>query len=274
MLRRGVTEHGSWEYALRAPHPSLAPHVRGGYVGYRQAMDGPVRRVELPHAGIVLIVGLGPAIDVDGAAHRSFVAGLYDAPAVVTDDGRQAGVQINLTPLGARMLLGLPMRELAQQTVALQDVLPQDRTIADRLATLATWRARFDALDGFLLDRLKRAASPRADVAYAWSRLSEAHGRLRIGALTRELGCSSRHLSARFGEEIGMSPKAFARVLRFERAVALLAQGVAPAEVSAICGYADQPHLNREFRALGASPPAAFAATAVTNVQDGLAFAA
>ncbi|MDP2711190.1 MAG: helix-turn-helix transcriptional regulator [Solirubrobacteraceae bacterium] len=274
MLQRGVTEHGSWEYALRAPHPLLAPYVRGGYAGYRQEMHAPVRRVELPHAGIVLIVGLGPAIDVDGAAHRSFVAGLYDAPAVVTDDGRQAGVQINLTPLGARMLLGLPMRELARRTVALQDVLANDRAISERLATLDSWPARFDALDAFLLDRLERAAPPRADVAYAWSRLSEAHGRLRIGALTQELGCSRRHLSARFGEEVGMAPKAFARILRFERAGALLARGIAPAEVSAICGYADQPHLNREFRALGAGAPAAFATTAVTNIQDGLAFAA
>ena len=70
-----------------------------------------------------------------------------------------------------------------------------------------------------------------------------------------------------------MAPKAFSRVLRFERAAALLASGIGAAEVSATCGFADQPHLSREFRALAGRPPATFAAL-VTNVQDGLGIAA
>jgi AraC-like DNA-binding protein len=224
----------------------------------------------VPHAGIVVIVGWGPAIDVDGTSHTSFVAGLYDGPVVVSDDGRQACVQANLTPLGARMLLGMPMRELTGRTVALDDVLGNE--LSERLGELGDWRARFDALDGFLLRRLREAPPPRPDVAHAWSRLEAASGDVPISELWRELGCSARHLSARFGEEVGMTPKAFARVLRFERAAALLADGIAPGEVSAICGFSDQPHLNREFRALAGRPPAAFAAS-VMNVQDGLGVA-
>ncbi len=243
---RGKTEGGSWELVHGDPHPLLRPYVRGGYEGYHQAMRAPVRRLEVPHAGIVLIIGLGPAIDVDGAAHTSFVAGLHDCPVVVSDDGRQAGIQANLTPLGARTLLGIPMRELTGQTVALGDVL--DDELSEQLIELADWRARFAALDGFLLRRLCEARLPRPDVAYAWSRLEAASGRLPIAQLCRELGCSARHLSARFGAEVGMTPKAFSRVLRFERAAALLADGAPPAEVSAICGFSDQPHLNREFR--------------------------
>ncbi|HEV2057914.1 MAG TPA: helix-turn-helix domain-containing protein [Solirubrobacteraceae bacterium] len=231
----------------------------------------PVRRLEVPHGGIVLIVGWGPQIDVDGVAHTSFVAGLYDCPVVVTDSGRQAGVQVNLTPLGARMLLGIPMRELTGQTVALNDVL--DDELSEQLNELGDWEARFAALDGVLLRRLREARSPRPDVAYAWSRLDAAHGRVAIAELCSELGCSARHLSARFGEEIGMTPKAFARLLRFERAAALLADGVPPADVSPICGFSDQPHLNREFRALAGRPPGAFAAS-VINVQDGVGVAA
>ncbi|MBI5106958.1 MAG: helix-turn-helix domain-containing protein [Solirubrobacterales bacterium] len=255
----------------RAPHPLLAPFVRSGYEGYAQALRDPVRRLEVPHAGIVLIVGLGPAIDVDGASHTSFVAGLYDAPVVVADDGRQAGIQVNLTPLGARVLLGLPMRELTGRTVALDAVL--DRHLPERLASLPTWDARFRAFDAFLLGRLRDAPPPRPDVAYAWSRLEESGGRLAVAELCRELRCSGRHLSARFGEEVGLPPKALARVLRFERAAARLRAGEAPAAVAAACGFADQPHLNREFRALAGRPPAAFAAS-VMDVQDGFGVAA
>lgn len=255
----------------RDPHLSLRPYVRGGYEGYEQAMRAPVRRLEVPHGGIVVIIGLGPAIDVDGATHTSFVAGLYDCPVIVSDDGRQTGVQANLTPLGARMLLGIPMRELTGQTVALADVV--DAELPEQLGELSDWPGRFAALDAFLLRRLREARLPRPDVAHAWSRLDATSGRVPIAQLCRELGCSARHLSARFGEEIGMTPKAFARVLRFERAAALLADAVPPAEVSAICGFSDQPHLNREFRALAGRPPAAFAAS-VINVQDGVGVAA
>ena len=69
-----------------------------------------------------------------------------------------------------------------------------------------------------------------------------------------------------------MAPKAFSRLLRFERAAALLARGTPPAEVSTACGFFDQPHLNREFRALAGRAPAAFAAS-VMNVQDGVGIA-
>ena len=271
MVLRGETERGSWELVQRAPHPLLRPYVRSGYEGFRQAMRAPVRRLEMPHAGIVLIIGLGPAIDVDGASHTSFVAGLYDAPVVVTDDGHQACVQVNLTPLGARMLLGIPMRELSGQTIALDDML--DRELPELLAALRDWPARFAALDVVLLRRLREARKPRPDVAYAWSRLDAARGRVPVAELCRELGCSGRHLSARFGEEVGMTPKAFSRVLRFERAAALLAAGTAPSEAAAACGFSDQPHLNREFRALAGRTPVAFA-TSVRNVQDGVGISA
>ena len=273
MLMRGETSHGWWACARGEPSPPLRSLVRGaGYEGFDQQMDAPVRRVELPHAGIVLIVSLGPRIDVDGDAHTSFVAGLYGAPVTVTDDGRQSCLQVNLTPIGARMLLGLPMGELAGQTVALGDVLGGG-DLGERLAELPDWPARFAAFDAFLLGRLRDAAAPRPDVAHAWARLERSHGGVAIGALCRELGCSGRHLSARFGEEVGMAPKAFARVLRFERAAALLARGVAPAEVSATCGFADQSHLNRDVRAFAGRSPAALAKQ-VTNVQDGLGIAA
>ena len=262
----GADARGSWEVVQRPPHPLLRAYVRDGYTGCEQALRTPTRRRELPHAGIVLVIGFGPAIRVDDATHESFVAGLYEEPVVVGDDGSQSCVQVNFTPLGARMLLGIPMRELTGRTVALEELLEEH--LSERLYELA-WETRFAALDALLLRRLREAAAPRPDVGYAWSRLESAGGRVSVSALCRDLGCSGRHLSARFGEEVGMSPKAFARVLRFERAVALLAVGTPPAEVGAACGYSDQPHLNREFRGFAGCTPGAFA-TAVTNVQDPL----
>jgi AraC-like DNA-binding protein len=133
------------------------------------------------------------------------------------------------------------------------------------VAAEADWPGRFDRLDAELLARLQGAAAPRPDVAFAWSRLQQTHGALGIGALCAELGCSRRHLAGRFAHDIGLPPKAVARVLRFRRVVALLhGEGArAPGrlgELAAAAGFYDQPHLNREFRALAGVTPGEYVA--------------
>ena len=260
------------EIVRRPTHPGLREHAAGGYAVYRER-GAPLRRAELPHAGIVLILNLGPKIEVDGASFGSFVAGLHDRPAITEHHGEQAGVQLNLTPLGAHRLLGMPMRELTRTVVGVEDVLGRDGVeLTERMAVATAWSDRLALLDAFLLRRLRASEPVRPDVAYTWSRLAGAHGDVAIGRLCRELGCSRRHLAARFGEEVGLGPKALARILRFDRAAGLLGDGHQAATVAAVCGYADQSHLARDFRSLAHATPAAVAAslagTPVTNVQD------
>ena len=267
------------EIVRRPTHPGLRGHAAGGYAVYRER-GAPLRRAELPHAGIVLILNLGPKIEVDGASFGSFIAGLHDRPAITEHHGEQAGVQVNLTPLGARRLLGMPMRELTRTVVGVEDVLSRDGVeLTERMADATAWSDRLALLDAFLLRRLRASEPVRPDVAYTWSRLAGAHGDVAIGQLCRELGCSRRHLAARFGEEVGLGPKAVARILRFDRAAGLVRDGHAPAVVAAACGYADQSHLARDFRSLAHTTPAVVAAAAaptaqVTNVQDPGALAA
>jgi AraC-like DNA-binding protein len=254
----------------RLPHPALRPLVARGYTGYHERTSAPLRRVETPHPAIVVIVNLGPALRVDGAALGSFVAGLTDVPVLTEHGGEQTGIQLDLTPLGARMLLGVPLREVARRAVALDAVLG-DADVA-RLRACETWDERFARLDALLLARLDGAAPPRPDVAYAWSRLVETGGAISVAELCAELGCSRRHLSARFGDEVGLGPKAVGRILRFRRATTLLGDrraALSPAEVAMACGFADQAHLTREFRAMAGVTPGAF-----PNLQDAAALPA
>ena len=71
-----------------------------------------------------------------------------------------------------------------------------------------------------------------------------------VGVLAQELGRSRRHLAASFREQLGMPPKALARLLRFERAVERLRGGADLAELALDCGYYDQAHFNRDFKAV------------------------
>ena len=125
----------------------------------------------------------------------------------------------------------------------------------------AAWQERFDLVESFLLRRLAGSASPAPEVEWSWQRLRRSGGRASIGELAAELGWSHRRLIARFREHIGLAPKAAARVLRFDRAVARarVAGGSAGRPRSpSDCGYYDQAHLNRDFRELAGTTPGAF----------------
>jgi transcriptional regulator GlxA family with amidase domain len=92
-------------------------------------------------------------------------------------------------------------------------------------------------------------------------------GTARIADVAREVGWSERHLAARFRTEIGLTPKAAARVIRFDRARRMVL-GTPAAAVAATCGYADQAHLVREFVAFTGLGPRAWLAAEVGNLQD------
>ena len=266
------------ELVRRACHPALAGHVAGGTVWAFAERGAPVVRPELPHGGIVLVVGAGPPIEVDGSRYTALVAGLYDRPVLSGHDGEQAGVEVFLTPPAARRILGMPLAELTRRTEACEDVLGRaGRELAGRVARAPSHHARLDAVEGWLLGRLRDAEPVRADVARAWQRIVAAGGDVSMERVRAELGCSRRHLATRFAQEVGLPPKAYARVVRFERASSLLAAGGAPADVAAACGYSDQAHLGREVAALADTTPARLRAGAsppVTDLQDGPARAA
>jgi AraC-like DNA-binding protein len=97
----------------------------------------------------------------------------------------------------------------------------------------------FELVEAFVGAGVEGACRPSPDVAWAWRRLTETGGRLPIGSLTAELGCSRRHLTARFREQIGPPPKVAARILRFRRAVTLLGRddGRRLAEIALGCDY-------------------------------------
>jgi AraC-like DNA-binding protein len=223
----------------------------------------PLLRVELPFAGVPAIVCFGVPYRLDGEPFDAFVAGMTDRPVATEFTGAAGGVQIDFTPLGARRILGLPMAELTGRIVAVEDLLGAE--LVDRLRDARGWPERFAVLDAALLRRAAEGPEPAPEVAWSYARVAAAEGRLAVGALAAEVGWSRRHLTARWRRDVGLGPKALARILRFQRALRLLRAGHELADVAYDCGYADQPHLNREFRALGGATP-----REVAFVQDGV----
>jgi len=257
---RGV----AWQLARHPADPRLAGLVVDA-CGYTELSDRPVTRRQLPHPAVTVILNLGPPISVDGVARRTFVAGMHDVWSTTEFTGAQCGVELRLTPLGARRLLGMPADELTNVVTP----LPLLDRLAERLAALPDWGQRLDvALASVAAD----GPDPDPAVAWAWRVLRRRGGDVPIGALAAEIGWSRRHFATRFRAEIGLSPKVAARVLRLGQARSLLVNGVPAGSVAARCGYTDQSHLVREFRALAGCTPSAYVAELdgeqITFVQD------
>jgi AraC-like DNA-binding protein len=264
-LERHETETSRWEVARRAPAPALRPYVFRDVEGWAQARGAPPHLRELPFPGIPLVLNLGAPWEVGGTERApsrfdSFVAGLSTAPTLVRGAPAWACIELRLTPLGAHRLLGIPMSDLTARTVELEDLLAGAPELAARLREARRWSERFDLVESVLTRRLAAARPLHPGIEWSWSRLCETNGGASIGAIAGELGWSHRRLIARFREQIGLPPKQAARVIRFDHAVAALARsdGRGLAEIALDCGYADQAHLNREFRDLGGTSPSAF----------------
>jgi AraC-like DNA-binding protein len=262
---RGALDGAHWEVATRPVEGALAPYVHE-FAGYEETRDGALRRKELPRPRVVLILELGPRLAVGRAAPGSkaqryaggFVAGLDDAPTLTEHAGFQRGVEVNLTPIGARLFFGLPMSELAGRVVALPDLLPpEERDLAARLGELATWDARFDHLERVLRRRIAAARADTAVVAWALRAIEAGGGDVNITALARSLGYSPKHTIRLFREHAGVPPKLFARLVRFDRLVQRLKAGTPAswARLAGELGYYDQAHLARDVKQFAGTTP-------------------
>jgi AraC-like DNA-binding protein len=259
------SEPYSWTMAHRAPHGGLVDHVMS-YTGYVERSVLPLRRREVANGSVVLIISFGEPIDVqlssdsEPGRFTSFVAGLHDGFVVTEHGGRQHGIEVDLTPLGAYRLLGVPPSVFAHGVVSTDDIGSRPLTeLADRLASAPNWPARFELLDGELLRRAAEGPEADAAVGWAWRQLADAHGQVTVGVLADEIGWSRRHFVARFRHHVGLAPKQAGRVLRFHHAVELLTGGnvASISAVAAACGYADHSHLVRDFRDLAGCTPTA-----------------
>ena len=280
------------EHVWRVPTTGLRPFV-SWYTGYRQAGVAPQRHRGLPSGWLTFIVTLDDPLYIDAhpdprqpaAAYDTLLGGLHTSPALVTHDGRQSGIQLALTPLGARRLLGMPAGELANLDVPATEVLGAFAAeLREQVAAERTWDERFAVIDSLLGRHIARADSGcrdgvRPEVAHAWRRLRTSRGAVSVAELAVETGWSARHLNSLFHAEVGLSPMVAGRVVRFVHARRRIARaasacagaadasGIGLADLAAECGYYDQAHMAREFRSLAGCPPTQWLAEEFRFVQ-------
>jgi AraC-like DNA-binding protein len=262
----------------RVPAPALRRYV-DAYRGYHYVAPASTVHRGLPSSAMTVVIALGRPLDVgwheEPATRRDFwsvMSGLHVKAAEIFHEGEQCGIELGLTAAGARALFGLPMAAVARDMVPLGAVLSKRmRGWCDSVAAAQSWAQRYDVVEAGLLRMLaatdaRSAREPRHEITWAWDKL--ATGRARVDEVAEEIGWSRRHLSAQFSSEVGLSPKQFARVGRFERSRAALVSGARLATLGADCGFADQAHLTREWRAMSGYTPTEWLRAEFPFLQD------
>jgi AraC-like DNA-binding protein len=261
----------------RPPHPLLAGLIKTAWF----SAPSPGTRARRPAREHVMPTGLMHLVfRLDGPAVRIFKdaadptgaqlghalaggarAGFYAKDAAET--GPAIGMQ--LLPGAAQALLGLPADELAGRHVRLEDLWGSSAGLMrEQLQAAPTPEDTLRTLEALLLRRLAGSSARAVNPA-----IKQALARLDAGMRVEEAvacsGYSHRQFIRLFSQAVGLPPKLYGRVQRFQKALGLMqaAQAVrgAPfmplslAQVAMEAGYSDQPHFNREFREFSGVTP-------------------
>jgi AraC-like DNA-binding protein len=171
-------------------------------------------------------------------------------------------ILVQMAPLGAYRLLGPAVAEIGGTLVGLEDVVGADaRRFSEQVQSARTWEERVRLLDDFLLDRATRGPQPSPEVTHALHLLERSQGKDAIGEIARQVGWSHKHLITRFKQQIGVTPRLAARLVRLSTVWRHLDDEQSWARIAAECGYADQAHLTREFRRFTGTTPGALITT-------------
>lgn len=225
-------------------------------VGYFEGRLSHRRELVLPTGGSQLLVNLdadrlhaGDAV-VSGAALK----GPDSAPSVVDTADQRAVLWVAFSPGCAAQYFDLPLSETADRLVPLGDLWGVD--VRDRLLAARTPAARIAVMDAALRARTTRGADPA--IASAVSAL---HRGVTVSEVADRLGWTGKRLRREFLREVGLAPKLFARVSRFQRLIASVPVGstVDWARLAAEVGYYDQAHLVHDFHDFARMTPTAYA---------------
>lgn len=164
---------------------------------------------------------------------------------------RGASVGVSFRPGAAGATLGVPIAELADRHITLDDLWGnRGRALHERLSAADDPRAMFRILEEDLKVRLNRPLLIHPAIALALAPQPGVWPSARVSDIQRASGYSPKHFIALFRAAVGLTPKHYYRVMRFKAVLNRLARGKAAnlADLAAAAGYSDQSHLTREFR--------------------------
>jgi AraC-like DNA-binding protein len=198
-------------------------------------------------------------VHVDGRIERQpgmFLVGQMDQFTRVRSTGPAHTFGVRFRPGGGRPFLWFPQHEAAGQIVALESIEGRLKNECEQAVFDAgSDQERIARMEALLLSRLRQWPEPR--IAAALHSMLTCAEPPSVSALVAGSGWSERQLRRRFQEVVGIAPKVFTRIIRFQRALRAIERAdLLPAALE--CGYYDQAHFIRDFKAFAGETPASY----------------
>jgi AraC-like DNA-binding protein len=251
-------------YRSHTPSPPLDAFIENLW----SLSDAPPHAREriLPSGTLELVINLHEdEFRIYDAANRrppkrfrgAIVSGAYRGPFVIDTEEHASVIGVHFAPGGAAPFLGAPPEHLADAHLDLETLWSRQASeLRERLSEAQSPAKRFGILENALLARLRHPSGHHGAVRAALEHI--ARPGVAVAEVADRVGLSHRRLIEVFTAEVGLPPKLFGRLQRFQRAMAVVeaAPSVDWAQLAVGCGYYDQSHLIRDFVEFSGFSPA------------------
>ncbi|MCL4261897.1 MAG: helix-turn-helix transcriptional regulator [Anaerolineae bacterium] len=240
---------------LASPSPALAPYVHSyWFINRSWTRPLPLEEYLYPEGGLGVVFNSGDPIMVDGTAVTApaFLDATNSFRTRLGFQQHTAVVGIRFHPGGAYPFFPMPLKELQNMPVALDQILPSAlASQSEQLAALPTLPQKIAHLEYMLWQWQKPQRELATDTRTILAAIRQAQGQVNIKSLADARFISQRQLERLFQAQVGMSAKTYARLVRVQRARTALRQATpAAAHLSQDLGFYDQSHFIHEFRAI------------------------
>ena len=256
-------------YRSHIPRAPLSEFIEWFWYYEGLEPEAPMERV-LPHGALELIIDLRsePKRLFDREDQRRFtrfrrgwLSGAHSGYIVIEAMAGGSMIGAHFKPGGAHPFFRFPVNELQDSVVELENIWGRAfDTLRDELLEAPTAAAKFRVLEEFLLEQARGSSIAPLRVSYALKRFEADPSADTIQSLAGELGVSHKHFIHEFSRWVGLTPKLFCRIRRFQQVLARIetSRAVEWADVSNACGYYDQAHFIRDFRHFSGLNPSAY----------------
>ena len=186
----------------------------------------------------------------------------------ITSDYRALGIRF--TDTGLYPLLQIPVSELTDQVVKLDDIWANRfSSLRDRLMKIPGIESKFLLVEKYLFQLLQTAEVPHPATTFTANLLKNASMNYTVEDAANRLNISHKHLIRLFNRHVGLPPKRFQRIFRFQQVLKLMSHpDVDSSHILEIAGYYDQSHFNREFKQFTGMTPREYRALAKADLHS------
>jgi AraC-like DNA-binding protein len=243
------------------PSKALAPYVEVYYLSSNLRQDDSAPRFPAISTSYIKLSSVS-----------AVVSGQTTKPTVADSDfGALAGLGVKLRAGAFYALFGLPASELTNRVIRVDEVLGRTTTeLIDQLAEEAGPAEQVRCLERILLRYVQRARQRDELIAQQLVAALRRLPAMPISKLAEELGYSVRQLQRKLNDVVGLSPRLYQRICRFEKTLDLIhasseANKISWTTIALTCGYSDQAHFIRDFHEFAGCTPGRYLASSYVN---------